>query len=127
MPRYCCAAFPRSGGAASGAQTTLLILRRPQRLDRDSSTTALPADAPHRRGIAGLPDQPHPGTTTVEIDEQRHTLRLHMLDTRDVEAALTEIHRTIQRPPFRVLFGEKPLTNLSMLGAIALLFAVDSS
>ena len=28
-----CAAFPRSGGALSGAQTTLLILRRPQRLD----------------------------------------------------------------------------------------------
>ncbi|MBX3687668.1 MAG: Na+/H+ antiporter subunit E [Rhodocyclaceae bacterium] len=91
----------------SGAQTTLLILRRPQRLDPGFVDYRYQPMHPTGAVLLGCLISLTPGTTTVEIDEQRHTLRLHMLDTRDVEAALTEIREQFEAP-LQVLFGEKP-------------------
>jgi multisubunit Na+/H+ antiporter MnhE subunit len=47
-----------------------------------------------------------PGTSTIDIDTERHELLLHVLDTRDIETVLDELRRDFLLP-IRCLFGEK--------------------
>ncbi|MCB1629619.1 MAG: Na+/H+ antiporter subunit E [Xanthomonadales bacterium] len=91
----------------SGLQTTLLILRQPRGLT--------PGFVDYRYGpltstgavLLGCLISLTPGTTTVEIDEEGRSLKLHLLDTRDAETDLDEI-RTQFEIPLRALFGETP-------------------
>ena len=48
-----------------------------------------------------------PGTSTVDIDLERHELLLHVLDSADIEATLSDI-RLKFLPPIRILFGGHP-------------------
>ena len=45
-----------------------------------------------------------PGTSTIDIDTERHELLLHVLDTRDIETVLEELRRDFLLP-IRSLFG----------------------
>ena len=45
-----------------------------------------------------------PGTSTVDIDTDRGELLLHVLDSRDIEATLSDIKLKFL-PPIRILFG----------------------
>jgi len=45
-----------------------------------------------------------PGTSTVDIDTDRHELLLHVLDREDIETQLSDIKLKFL-PPIRVLFG----------------------
>lgn len=91
----------------SGLQITLLILRRPRGLDPGFVDYHYQPMRPTGAVLLGCLISLTPGTTTVEIDEQRRTLRLHMLDTRDVGSALDEIREQFEAP-LQVLFGETP-------------------
>ena len=48
-----------------------------------------------------------PGTTTVDIDPERHELLLHLLDVTRAEQTLASIRRDFVLP-VRTLFGDKP-------------------
>ncbi|RPE66940.1 multicomponent K+:H+ antiporter subunit E [Tibeticola sediminis] len=92
----------------SGTQTLLIILTYGLR------RRALPpsglrrlAYAPMRpQGVALLAAMVSltPGTTVIDIDAERHEFLVHMLDTRDAEAAAAEIRRIFQQP-LCALFG----------------------
>ena len=45
-----------------------------------------------------------PGTSTIDIDTERHELLLHVLDTRDINTALEQMRRDFLLP-IRSLFG----------------------
>lgn len=47
-----------------------------------------------------------PGTTTIDIDMQRHELLLHVLDSSDTEALVEGIRRDFE-PGLSVLFGAR--------------------
>ena len=47
-----------------------------------------------------------PGTSTIDIDTERHELLLHVLDTRDIETLLDELRRDFLFP-LQCLFGEQ--------------------
>lgn len=47
-----------------------------------------------------------PGTTTLDIDEERRELLLHVLDASDTDALLAGIQRDFE-PGLLVLFGER--------------------
>jgi multisubunit Na+/H+ antiporter MnhE subunit len=48
-----------------------------------------------------------PGTTTIDIDPERHELLLHLLDVTRAEQTLASIRRDFLQP-VRTLFGGKP-------------------
>ena len=48
-----------------------------------------------------------PGTTSLDIDTERHEMLLHLLDSRQTEATLAAIERDFVRP-LRALLGETP-------------------
>lgn len=47
-----------------------------------------------------------PGTTTLDIDEEKRELLLHVLDTSDTEAMVESIRKEFE-PGLLVLFGER--------------------
>lgn len=48
-----------------------------------------------------------PGTTVVEIDLERHEMLVHMLDTREAEAAAAEIRAAFEAPLLALFGGRK--------------------
>jgi multicomponent K+:H+ antiporter subunit E/multicomponent Na+:H+ antiporter subunit E len=48
-----------------------------------------------------------PGTTSLDIDTERHEILLHLLDASQIEASLAAIERDFVRP-LRALFGAAP-------------------
>jgi len=48
-----------------------------------------------------------PGTTSLEIDTERHEIRLHLLDASQAEATLAAIQRDFVRP-LQILSGATP-------------------
>ncbi len=48
-----------------------------------------------------------PGTTTIDIDMERHEMLLHMLDTSDAQGAVTGIRHDFERY-LVILFGKNP-------------------
>jgi len=48
-----------------------------------------------------------PGTTSLDIDTERHEILLHLLDSRQTKATLAAIERDFVRP-LRALFGAAP-------------------
>jgi len=48
-----------------------------------------------------------PGTTSLEIDTERHEIRLHILDASQTEATLVAIEHDFVRP-LRILSGATP-------------------
>lgn len=49
-----------------------------------------------------------PGTTTINIDMERHELSLHVLDASDPERIVQSIRREFE-PSLKTLFGRSPL------------------
>ena len=48
-----------------------------------------------------------PGTTSLEIDTERHEIRLHLLDASQAEVTLAAIQRDFVRP-LQILSGATP-------------------
>lgn len=86
----------------SGWGTARIILFHRRALRPGFATLAFDDLPDHAAALITLT----PGTTTVDIDLQRRTYRLHMLDLDQAERALDSIRRDFIAPA-RILFGER--------------------
>lgn len=95
----------------SGVQTVGVILRASTGQRRAPPTAFLrvryaPMSA-QGAALLGCMVSLTPGTTTLDIDEERRELLLHVLDASDTDALLAGIRRDFE-PGLIALFGDRP-------------------
>lgn len=89
---------------ASGWGTARIILFRRRTLHPGFATLAFDDLPDHAANLVAALITLTPGTTTVDIDLQRRTYRLHVLDLDQAERTLDGIRRDFIAPA-RILFG----------------------
>lgn len=90
---------------ASALATARVILREPSAPRRGFATLHYGELSEGGAVLLGALVTLTPGTSTLDIDLDAHQLRLHVLDTADLDATLAAIRHGILQP-LQVLFGE---------------------
>lgn len=95
----------------SGVQTLRIIVLHGLRLQPlpPSGLRSVRFAPMHPRGVALLAAMVSltPGTTVIEIDMERYEMLIHMLDTRDAEAAAADIRAAFEAPLLALFGGHK--------------------
>ncbi|MBW8370741.1 MAG: Na+/H+ antiporter subunit E [Thiobacillus sp.] len=90
--------------ALSGWSTARVILTPRGQVQPGFARLAYGDLGPAASSLLGVLVTLTPGTTSLDIDTERHEILLHLLDSRQAEATLAAIERDFVRP-LRVLFG----------------------
>lgn len=93
--------------ALSGWGTARVILAPRAQVHAGFARLAYGDLGPGAASLLGVLVTLTPGTTSLEIDTERHEILLHLLDSHQAEATLVAIERDFVRP-LRVLFGATP-------------------
>ena len=91
----------------SGMQTVVIILKSGQASGRPEAAIVRVRFAPMSEtgaALLGSMVSLTPGTTTIDIDMERHEMLLHVLDASDIDAMVDGIRRDFE-PGLRTLFG----------------------
>ena len=88
----------------SGWSTTRVILAPRGQVQPGFARLAYGDLGPGAASLLGVLVTLTPGTTSLDIDTERHEILLHLLDSRQAEATLAAIERDFVRP-LRVLSG----------------------
>lgn len=90
----------------SGLRTTWIILRPPSGLTPGLVDYRFAPMGENAATVLACLICLTPGTSVVDVDARAGRMRLHMLDTREKDAALAEIRLQFEHP-LRVLYGEE--------------------
>lgn len=101
--------FLRAAGV-SGVQTLRVIVRHGVARERAPNAAFIrmryPPMSAHGASLLGAMISLTPGTSTLEIDTERHELVLHLLDADDAVNVVADIRRDFE-PGILALFGER--------------------